>query len=1067
MKALRSALPALAALFLCAAGAGAQGVTSSALTGTISDDAGAPVSSATVSILNSSNGQRSQTRTGADGRYYFENLPPGGPYTLEFRALGFEPARQTGLTLRLGQRLVIDQQLKRAAVEVAGVTVEVSDTNPYLNTARTGAQGFVSENQIRNLPTLGRNLTDYIQVIPQVVTNSVPGASVGGQNNRFNNIQIDGGVNNDLFGLAASGTPGGQADAHPISVEAVKEYQVLIAPFDVRQGSFTGGLLNAVTKSGSNQLHGSVWGYAQNEDLVGEDLAGNPADQFLTNQYGFTLGGPVIRDRLHFFVSADLQAREAPFVGQRIGDDTTGGRDSIGVGIRRTTAERVEQISMDSLGFIPGSYRAPLLANPDKNFFGKLSMALGTNHLVDVSYNYVDAGDDNLIRNSTATGFRDGYQLGNSGYEFTTTTSTTRAKLTSQFGRTSNELLLGLQTVRDERALPNRMPLVLVGGDRLGTNVAVGADRFSHANKLDQDIIEVTDNLTLPFRTHRLTVGTHNEFFKFANDFFPASLGVWSFSDTTAFKRDSANRYEIAVPLRPGGPNTQFAVQQFGFYVQDQFSPRPGLNITAGVRVDIPVMDKPSYNAALDTSVLNINTGDFPTGNMLWSPRIGINYDLKGDGSTFLRGGFGIFSGRPPYVWVSNAFGNTGLEQATLICDNGAAGYLDTVPVFTIDPNNQPQACRGGAVTAAQATPSIVYFDSDFKFPQNLKVALGLDQRLPWGMTGTLDFLYTRSQNQFYITDVNLVGIVGYVQGEAGRPLYGTLSATAGTSTPTRQTAQFRDVLRHRNESGDRSMSFTAELNKRFEGGVEFRGGYTYSKTKDLFSLTSSIAFSNFRFTVLDGTLEERNLRNSVFDIPHKVVLSGTTPLPGGFLASLIYTGQSGHPFSYVVSSDANGDGVTQNDQAYIPRNQGDITIDANGTAAGLGTQAQQDAAWNTLNNYIRGEDCLERARGTLLTRNSCRNPWIGFVNARVTKMFNTFGAQRLEVTADIFNLLHLISEDWGVVKETSAFEQVNMVNRVGFDAVNSRGIYALALPIREQVTSSRWRLQLGAKYSF
>lgn len=1067
MKALRSALPALAALFLFAATAGAQGVTSSALTGTVTDDAGGPVASATVAITNSSNGQRSQTRTGADGRYFFENLSPGGPYTLEFRALGFEPVRQAGLQLRLGQRLVIDQQLRRAAVEVAGITVEVSDTNRYLNAARTGAQGFVSENQINRLPTLGRNLTDYIQTVPQVVTSGVPGASVGGQNNRFNNIQIDGGVNNDLFGLAASGTPGGQADAHPISVEAVKEFQLLIAPFDVRQGSFTGGLLNAVTKSGTNQFHGSLFAFAQNEDFVGDDLGGNPADPFLTNQYGFTLGGPVIRDRLHFFGSVDLQQRETPFVGgDRIGDDTTGGADSVGVGIRRSTAERVEQITADSLGFIPGNYRPPLMDNPDKNIFAKLSLQVGVNNLLDVSYNFVDAFDDNLIRDADRTGFRDGYQLSNSGYEFTTVTNTTRAKLTTQMGRTSNELLLGFQAVRDERELPNRVPLVLVGGDRGGTNVAVGADRFSHANKLDQDIIEVTDNLTLPFRSHRLTVGTHNEFFKFANDFFPASLGVWSFADTTQYKAQNASRYEIALPLRPGGPNTRFDVKQFGFYVQDQFSPRPGLNFTAGLRVDVPVMDKPATNPRLDTlSVLDINTGDFPTGNMMWSPRIGVNYDLKGDGSTFLRGGVGIFSGRPPYVWLSNAFGNTGLEQATLICDNGAAGYLDTVPVFTIDADNQPTECRGGAVTAAQAIPSIVYFDSDFKFPQNLKIAAGIDQRLPWGMTGTVDFLYTRAQNQFYISDVNLVGITGSIQGEAGRPLYST--SPTGTTVSRRDPA-FRDVLRHRNESADRSISLTGELNKRFEGGIEFRAGYTYSNTKDLFSLTSSIAFSNYSFTALDGTIENRNLRNSAFDIPHKITLSGVFPLPVGFIGSLIYTGNSGHPYTYVSRTDANGDGIGGNDPVYVPRNQADISIDGNGTAvAGFGTPAQQAAAWANLDNFINSEDCLKQYRGTLLPRNTCRNSWQGFLNARLTKLFDTFGAQRLEVSADFFNVLHMLNEDWGVVRETATFEEQNMLARSGFDAVNQRGIYAVELPVRDRVVTSRWRIQLGARYTF
>src|SRR6185503_18612013 len=213
-------------------------------------------------------------------------------------------------TVRLGQRRVVDLKLQRAAVELTGVTI-TGDANPTMAASRTGAQSFVSESALARLPTLGRNFTDFIQTVPQVVSANVPGATVGGQNNRFNNVQVDGGVNNDVFGLAASGTPGGQANAHPISVEAVKEYQVLIAPFDVRQAGFTGGLVNAVTKSGSNVYHGSIFGYLQNQDLVGKDLRGNPQADFHQNQAGGSVGGPLVKDRLHFFLTGDLQDRAA------------------------------------------------------------------------------------------------------------------------------------------------------------------------------------------------------------------------------------------------------------------------------------------------------------------------------------------------------------------------------------------------------------------------------------------------------------------------------------------------------------------------------------------------------------------------------------------------------------------------------------------------------------------------------------------------------------------------------------------------------------------------------------
>jgi hypothetical protein len=801
---------------------------------------------------------------------------------------------------------------------------------------------------------------------------------------------------------------------------------------------------------------------------VGDDPAGNPQADFHQNQLGGTFGGPIVKDRAHFFVSLDIQDRAAPFVGERIGTN----------GISDSVASRVRDILQNNAlyGFDPGVAEAPTQVNPDKNFFGKVGIQLGANSTLEVSHNFVDASNDNLIRNAAATGFRDGFQLSQSGYAFASTTNTTRAILQARPSASfTNELILSRQAVRDERALPNRVPLLFIGGEQSGRNIAAGADRFSHENFLDQDIYEITDNLTFSAGAHLVTIGTHNEFFGFVNGFFPASLGVWSFGNVDSLELGLPNRYEIALPRRPGGPTADFNVAQLGLYVQDRWSPTPQLTFTAGLRLDVPRMKAPPSNPLTQLrDTLGVNTGAFPEANALWSPRIGFNYDVRGDGGTVLRGGVGIFSGRPPYVWLSNAYSNTGLEQATLICDGGAAGFLDTVPVFTIDPDNQPQACRGGAVTAAAAAASVVYFDDDFKFPQNLKLALGLDHQMPWGIVGTLDFLYTKSINQFYISDVNLRGILGYSTGEAGRPLYGTLSATSGSATPARVTSAVRDVLRHENKSEDRSMSITAQLQKRFTGWLEFNVGYTYSKTEDLFSLTSSIASSNYRFTSVDGTLENRNLRVSAFDIPHKLTLSGSVAAPLGITASLIYIRTSGHPYAFMVQDDVNGDGFGGNDLVYVPRNRADLSVDGNGTASGTGSALQQDSVYAIIDGFINGHDCLQAHRGSILPRNTCRTDPVSFLNMRLTKDIPAFAGHRIEFTLDAFNVLHLLNEDWGVVREYSAFEQVNFLRRFGYDATSQRGIYGLnsqsgstAPLLPRLVESARWRLQLSARYSF
>jgi len=352
-----------------------------------------------------------------------------------------------------------------------------------------------------------------------------------------------------------------------------------------------------------------------------------------------------------------------------------------------------------------------------------------------------------------------------------------------------------------------------------------------------------------------------------------------------------------------------------------------------------------------------------------------------------------------------------------------------------------------------------VFFDPTFKFPQNLKFALGLDHQLPGGIVGTFDFIYTKAINQFYLSDVNLRGIIGYSLGEGGRPLYGNPAATSTSIPASRVTTRFNDVLRHRNESADRAIQVSAELQKRFSEGIEFRASYTFSRSEDLFTLGSSIANSNWRFTVLDGTVEHRNLRPSGFDIPHKITASGLFSLPYDVRLSLIYVGQSGHPFTYVSSTDANGDGVGGNDAVYVPRNGADMLFATTADSAGYFAR-------------INSEPCLAENRGHILPRNSCRDPWVNFLSARLVKVIPTVGGQSLELSADIFNLLHLVNHDWGQVRTTSGgpgFENENMLRQTSYDLGSQRGRYALntRLPNRPNQNASRWQIQLGAKYTF
>ncbi len=409
------------------------------------------------------------------------------------------------------------------------------------------------------------------------------------------------------------------------------------------------------------------------------------------------------------------------------------------------------------------------------------------------------------------------------------------------------------------------------------------------------------------------------------------------------------------------------------------------------------------------------------------------------------------------------------MTQTQLTCRNDNANPDDNVPGFSLDPSLQPTTCAGTA-GVLPPIPTINYFDPDFKFEQNMKLSFGVDHRLPWGMVGTIDLLYTKSKNTLYIQDNNLQGVVDestltYATGEGNRARYGVNSVTTGAATPLKQTAAFGNVLEHLNKSEDHAFSGTIQLQKRFSNGIEFNGGYTYSDAQDVMSLTSSIAFSNYGFATLNGLLNDRELTTSTFSRPHRVVLSGSVNLPGDFDFSLIYSGVSGSPYGYVINGDANADGVGGtnrefNDMFYIPRDRDDITMYG-------ATAAAQNASYDSLANFINSQDCVRNQRGQIMERNSCRNAWVNRLDARLQKNIPTFNGQVMVLSLDVFNLLNMIDKDWGLVKTTSAFEGQSLVQLRGWDPLYNRGIYSNAFPILNRVDpiASVWRIQLGGKY--
>lgn len=1060
-------------------GALAQGVTGSAVTGTVTDDAGQPVEGAQVQLRNEATGLTLTAVTGSSGEYFLDNVPAGGPYTLSAKATGYQPTTEQGLQTTLGQRLAQDLTVRSLGEEI----VVVGRARTVLNDqSRTGASTTLKDSKIAELPLQGRNFTDLIATAPGVTRES-GGVSIAGQNNRFNNIQIDGGANNDLFGLAASGTPGGQANAKPLSIEAIQEFVVQVAPFDVRQGSFAGGLVNAISKSGTNEYHGSLFGYFQNKSLAG--FRDDPTfTNYNTWQFGASLGGPIIRDKLHFFIAGDFQQRQSAFGNQFQIGGVDSAADVARAGFDNATAQRFIDILANRYNITnAGNALPPDLGNPDRNVFVKVTTSVIENSDLELSYNFVNAHQDVLLRAPTSPSvpgrLRDGYQLSNSGYAQTNTTNTGRVKLTSNWGggKLSNEFLAGFSIIRDARELPLQAPLMLAKVGRLGNNdswLAAGADRFSQSNILDQDIYQVQDNLTFAIDKHRLTVGTSNEFLKIRNVFFQASIGVWSFDSLGDFEAGTPSafqrRFAVSDLQEPG--TAAFNVSQWGFYLQDEWSLLRNLRLTPGIRMDVPFLSKANTNPVLvNNATFPIDTSKVPSGNILWSPRLGFNWDVDGQANTVVRGGTGVFSGRPPYVWVSNAYSINGVSQVELTCTSATG-----VPPFTPDPKAQPSTCAGGtAPTPPTNQGEIDYFDPNTKYPQNWRVALGVDRRLPWGLIGSIDLLYTRDINGWYTTDENLSP--QQPNGE-GRALYGTF-ADAGTgtppiirATPSRiDTTNLTQAVKVFNKNGGRVYSATVQLQKQFARRLDVTVAYTYSKSEDRLSFTSSQALSNFQFEPIDGDIQNRNIRPSAFDRPHKISVSGVARLPYGFGVGLTYVGQSGLPYTWVVNGDVNGDGISGNDLAFIPANPSQITL----ARIDPGNVVVVDPSqYDALSRFIDGQSCLRDARGGFVQRGACRNPWQSFVDMRLSWVSPEFQAGRFEVQLDIFNLLNLISSSWGHFDQAAQFEthSATFLRAVGYDRANNRPIYSFTEPERVTTTVysptlSRWRMQLGARYIF
>ena len=1080
--------------------ASAQNITSGSIAGTVTDESGAPVEGAQVQVRDNTTGVITRGTTRDAGRYIVQGLEVGGPYTVTVRRIGFAPMAKEGLRVTLSQITRADFQLGRQAATLTAVQVTGASANAVISAAKTGAGTTISDSSLRRLPTLNRNFADFVTLVPQVST-TTGYLSGGGVNIRQNAIQIDGAAAGDLFGLGTTGQPGSQANAKSIPLESVKQYQVLLSPFDVRQGNFGGLLINAVTQSGTNDFHGSAYGYSQTQNL---ERSQPYLNQFLKQQYGFSLGGPIIRDHLFFFVNPEHEKFRTPTNGSYIGAP-----DQF---VAQSSIDQFNNILTNTYALANGGTGAQVQRlNPKTNIFGRVDAYLPFSTRLVLRHNYASANNVSFGRGS-ATSATPNFALTSNQYQFSSKTNSSVAEFLTNFqSGVFNELLLNLTKTSDFRTVPVHYPQITVRGipridGSSGTaSFVAGTESSSQGNSLDQRTFEITDNLTIPIGDHHLTFGTKDQFYRPVNLFGQNSLGSWTFNSLDSLNRGIASNYVVSAPspTDPAHGIATFQAKLYAFYIEDVWAANPRLNVTFGARWDKPSFDQtpPVTQAVLDQ--YGRNTSVVPTRGQL-SPRVAFNWDVTGDQRNQIRGGIGYFSGPPPFVYLSNAFGNSGSSGYVALTCNGAALTASSktsllVPQFNAaNAATPPTTCASGTfagntipgatITGPSAGSAVNTIDPNFRFPQYQKISAAYDHRFSNGIVSTIEGLYTKAIVNAFYQNLALVGPTG-VRDTHGRILYGNLTATGGTPITIGSRTQVLDLT---NTHGDYNYSITGTLQKTFSDRFEGSVSYSYMQARDVASITSSTAGSNYRYQRdITGTLNDQSLTRAKNEQPHHIVATGTYTLKTKTNISFIYQGSSGAPFDYVYgvgsgsgSGDANADGNSQNDLVYVPNNVRDpneILFTGYNDPTKANSVAAQQAA---LDKFINSVPCLAKNRGKLLSRNLCHNPWNNEVDVSIAQSLEAFRAQNLTLRLDVINFGNLLNPKWGrqffsdqgstcgsICSATILLAQSsNKLGTVTNGISSTQGVYTFDTTLRPysaQNASSNYRMQLSLRYSF
>ncbi|WDF68634.1 carboxypeptidase regulatory-like domain-containing protein [Sphingobacterium oryzagri] len=1110
-------------------------VTTSSMNGVISSNTGEPLAGATVKVTHRPTGTVYAVSSANDGRFNIANMRVGGPYLVEVTYIGSEPKTLDNIYLQLGQPYVLNTALS------GGTTLEqvvVSATGSKLNTDRTGASTNVNSKQLQELPQITRSITEFTRLTPQA-----SGNSFAGRDARYNNVQIDGANFNNRFGTASGLLPGGSTQ--PISLDAIEEIQVNIAPYDVRESGFTGAGVNAVTRSGTNEFHGSAYGFYNNQNLRGHRIGDITLDrqEAYTANYGFRLGGPIIKNKLFFFVNAEIEQQGgANASGANLWRPSTDGIADGENNIARTTVDDLEAVRshlINTWGYDPGRYQG--YANEARQnsykFMARLDWNINENNNFNIRYNQAigsvlsqaNGTSGPYPRSQTNRISQNSITFENGNYSTENKVHSLSAELNSRINSNlSNQFIAAYTRIQAVRGTPSNQlfPFVDIGDgvgypDSYSNYMSFGTELFSYNNDVLNNNYNFVNNLTYSKGKHTMTFGAAFEIQNFGNSYTRMGTSYYRYSSVADFLTTGTDRevppitYGLTYPYE--GQDT-YARINFGLaslYAQDRYDVSDRFTLTYGLRAELPIyMNRLTPNHAIDAITLlnqynaptNYSSGSWPKSRILWSPRVGFNYDVRGDRTLVIRGGTGMFSGTVPFVWLTNMPTNSGVLQNTIEPGNYAqvAPWIGNV-TFNPDAyhyvNNPPAGGENVFITTLEggAPSSFSLVDENFRMPMVWRTSIGGDYSIPnTPLVLNADLLYTKDINAVFQYGANRAvpttrlnyGASEDVEGDYGdnRLFYPTGVQRYNTAIG----ANNATILTNTSVKGY-AYSATVGVTLPNYRGINASLHYTYSNAKEVSANAGSNASSAWGGSPSINSPNDQILMPSAFAIPHRVVgtLNYRIEYANALATTLgiVYSGEHQNRFSYTYTSDINRDGIVA-DLVYLPNDLSNLNfVDrVNATGQVLFTAEEQRSA---LQDFINANG-LAKYQGSYLPRNGFLMPWLNHFDVRVLQdIYKNIGTKRhtLQISFDVINFGNLLNKSWGV--QSNLNNAQFLLGNSLTPGVNSQGnpvLNTVATPASGNPTlnmnvingeipmtpfqnastiSTTWRMQLGLRYIF